>query len=294
MRRSGKINKTCDGGGKNMNGKIKLGCCIPGGSFMPQGESGTGPSALALLSAGRDAVLDASFDYAEATVGAAMKLSESELAQAKNEGLQIEYFNSFIPGQYRILESRASYLSALEYAKLAAERVAILGGKLIVLGSGAARRRPGGISIGEADEIFTRFCGETADILADFGITLALEPLCKAETNVINTLSEGAAVVRHADRPNFKLLCDAYHMFCAGETAEDALKYISILCHVHVAEPPERVRPGKNDGEYLRTLAVALTGAGYRGGVTAECSFGADIRAEFAAARTFMSEIFGL
>lgn len=277
-----------------MSDKIKLGCCIPGGSFMPQGVSGTGEQALATFEAGCGLVADAGFDYSEATVGAAMKLSDEETERACADGLRISYFNSFIPGQYKILDGHGGYASALGYAAAAAERVQRLGGKLIVLGSGAARRIPEGMGASEAEKLFTRFCSEVSAILRTRGITLALEPLNTSETNMINTLEQGAEFVDRVGAPNFKLLCDAYHMFRAGEEPDEAAKFAQLICHVHVAEPPERVYPGKNGGEYLRGLADALTGAGYTGVVTAECSFGSDLRAEFNASRAFMGEIFGL
>ena len=275
-----------------MEGQIRLGCCIPGGSFMPQGVGAVGDSPYEQLAAGRRAVTDAGFDYAEAAVGAVMKLSEDELSRAEGEGLRIEYFNSFIPGQYKIIESRDGYDAALEYAKQAAERVARVGGRLIVFGSGAARKRPDGVGPDRAANIITRFCAEAASVLDGYGIVLALEPLNSGETNVINTLAEGAALVERVGAGNFRLLCDAFHMFRAGEGPDEIARYAEILCHVHVAEPPERLYPGKNGGLYLRRLAEALKAAGYTGGVTAECGFGSDIGTEFASARAFMSEIF--
>lgn len=259
---------------------------------MPQGVGGMGDSALQTLLTGCAMVADAGFDYAEATVGAAMKLTSGETEFARANGLRIEYFNSFIPGQYKILDGRGGYNSALDYARAAVERAERLGGELIVLGSGAARRIPDGLDVSQAFELFARFCAEASELLRARGITLALEPLNSGETNLVNTLAEGAELVERVGAPNFKLLCDAYHMYRAGEAPEEAARYATVICHVHVAEPPERVYLGKNGGEYLRSLARALIGAGYSGGVTAECSFGPDIFAEFCASRAFMAEIF--
>lgn len=273
---------------------VKLGCCLPGGSFMPQGVASTGSAPLDSLIAGCALVTGSGFDYAEATVGSVMALTDEETGRAAAEGLQIEYYNSFIPGKYRILAVPDGYSAALDFVKSASQRVKALGGRLIVLGSGAARAVPEGMDAGKAKEIFTRFCAEAAEIMREFGLTLALEPLNASECNFINTLAEGAEIVERVDAPNFGLLCDAYHMYRAGEEPDDAAKYADMLCHVHVAEPPERVYPGKNGGAYLRALAAAMKDAGYRGGVTAECSFGVDKSAEFSAAHAFMAEIFGL
>jgi hydroxypyruvate isomerase len=51
-------------------------------------------------------------------------------------------------------------------------------------------------------------------------------------------------------------------MYRAGEPSEEVKKYADMLCHIHVAEPPERVFPGKNGGDYLRDFAYMLNSAG--------------------------------
>ena len=277
-----------------MEKAIKLGCCIPGGSFMPQGVAQTGSAPLDSLIAGCRLVTEAGFYYAEATVGMAMALSEEEAARAAGENLSLKYFNSFIPGNYKILEGNEGYAGALGYVREASMRVKQLGGKLIVLGSGAARSLPDGMDKDEAKKIFARFCAEAAEIMQEYSLTLALEPLCAAECNFINTLAEGAEIVHRAGADNFRLLADAYHMYRGLEAPSEVRKYADILCHVHVAEPPERVFPGKYGGGYLRDFAYNLLASGYSGGVTVECKFGADIAAEFSASREFLAYIFGL
>lgn len=277
-----------------MDKNVKLGCCIPGGSFMPQGVASTGSAPLDSIIAGCEMVAAAGFDYAEATVGAVMALSDEDSERAVSQGLHIEYYNSFIPGRFKILGSPDDYASALEFVRDASKRVKTLGGRLIVLGSGAARTLPDGMDKEQAKEIFARFCSEAADIMREYELTLAVEPLCAAECNFINTLAEGAEIVERAGAVNCGLLADAYHMYRMLESPREVKKYVGILSHVHVAEPPERVFPGKYGGGYLRDFAYMLNSAGYEGGITVECSFGSDIAAEFSLSREFLADIFDL
>lgn len=277
-----------------MEKSVRLGCCIPGGSFMPQGVASTGSAPLDSVIAGCRLVDEAGFDYAEATVGAVMALTDEEAERAASENLKLESFNSFIPGKYKILADPEGYTGALEYVREASARVKLLGGRLIVLGSGSARALPEGMEIEKAKEIFARFCTEAAAIMAEYGLTLAIEPLCAAECNFINTLAEGAEIVRRVDLPNVGLLADAYHMYKGLEPPSEVKKYAGMLSHIHVAEPPERVFPGKYGGGYLRDLAYALLVSGYNGGVTVECKFGSDLVSEFTAAQNFLATIFGL
>ncbi len=269
------------------NDRIRLGCCL-------QRAGGADQSPLDRLVSGVRLITDAGFDYVEATVDTAMRLDEGTLRDARSRGIRIGHFNCFIPGSYRILADDAQFNAALEHVKIAAERTAMLGAEIIVLGSGAARRKPEGMAQEKAMDKFAYFCEKAAIILSGYNITLALEPLHTGETDIVNTLAEGAAVVKRVAMPNFKLLCDSFHMHRAGESPEGAAKYAGLIAHAHIAEPPERVYPGKNGGAYLRAFASALRGAGYTGGVTAECGFGGDLRAELAASRAFMGEIFGV
>jgi hypothetical protein len=50
-----------------------------------------------------------------------------------------------------------------------------------------------------------------------YGLVLALEPLCAAECNFINTLAEGAEIVRRVSAPNFG--CWPTHTTCTARAS---------------------------------------------------------------------------
>ena len=51
-------------------------------------------------------------------------------------------------------------------------------------------------------------------IAQSYGIVVCVEPLNRAESNFINTLQEGAEIVRRVNHPHIRLLADLYHMAC--------------------------------------------------------------------------------
>jgi D-psicose/D-tagatose/L-ribulose 3-epimerase len=51
-----------------------------------------------------------------------------------------------------------------------------------------------------------------AEEAARYGVRLALEPLNRFETDMINTVEQGVALVERIDRPNVGLLIDTFHM----------------------------------------------------------------------------------
>ena len=53
---------------------------------------------------------------------------------------------------------------------------------------------------------------EVGAIAADHGITLALEPLNRFETFIVNTVADGVRLMEEVDQSNVGLLLDTFHM----------------------------------------------------------------------------------
>lgn len=288
---------------------IRLGCCIPGASFMPEGVGEVDRSAYGILSTGCRTIRDIGYDYAEAAVGLLMKMTEEEYKRARDEGeIRIEAANSFIPGHMhisKIADESDKSDEMTDFIDRAMERVSGLGAEILVFGSGASRRVPEGVCHEEGLAYLADFLAVCDKYAVKHGITIALEPLNTRETNMINTLAEGASLVRRMTASgcgNIKLLADTYHMsrekyenrgeneyneecFLVLGEAED------IIVHAHVAEPFDRTYPGSHDGVYLTRFAGELKKTAYRGGVSVECGF-SDFMTESALALKFLREIF--
>lgn len=262
----------------------KLGCCMPGGSFMPEGVGATA-SAYGILKQGYETVMGAGYDYAEATVGLLMELTPAELDRLAGENIHIEVANSFIPPRLPILSTPRETLDA--YVREAMSRMTALGCRLVIFGSGAARRLNGAADGEKTLDDFLTLCSRAG---AEYGVTVALEPLNSRETDYLNRVDEGYRTVKRLGLPNIALLADAFHMSCESEPLENIQTCRDCIVHTHVSEP-DRSYPGARGGEYLRRFAAALDASDYAGRVTAECSF-TDFPAECGAAYKFMKETF--
>ena len=86
---------------------MKISCCIPGGSFMPQGEKEVPMSSYDRLTEGCRVMRELGYDAAEATVGLIMALSEDEVTALQNAykagEFSLDACNSFIPGHLPII-----------------------------------------------------------------------------------------------------------------------------------------------------------------------------------------------
>jgi sugar phosphate isomerase/epimerase len=77
------------------------------------------------------------------------------------------------------------------------------------------------------------------------GITIAVEPLRREETNIINSAAEGLALVEAIGDPNFQLMIDFYHLASEKEDPAIVLRANQHIRHLHMANPQGRVYPAE-------------------------------------------------
>ncbi|MEF3303188.1 sugar phosphate isomerase/epimerase family protein [Paenibacillus sp. GYB003] len=272
-----------------------IGCCLTAGSFM----AGLGGSAEA--DAGRDPVdglvngimetLRIGYDFAELTVRSLMDLSEPEFGRLRSRladaNVNIPALNSFIPPGLKVTGPDVDEDALVRYVGLAIRRARAVGADIIVFGSGGARRVPDGFPAERAMKQVERFLAMTGDIAAEHGLTIAIEPLNRAECNLINTVEQAVRLAERARSPHIRVLADAYHMHLEREPLGVVTRAAaaSLLAHVHYAESDRGFPTGaKADGIRLPELLRALREGGYTGRISAEC-FSADASADRSAAR---------
>jgi sugar phosphate isomerase/epimerase len=194
-------------------------------------------------------------------------LAKLEIAQ--NNPIPVRACNSFIPGNLKSVGPDAVHDQILEYVETAFRRAQMAGIEHIVFGSGGSRRIPEGFPADEARKQFIALGKAMGPIAAKYDIVVVLEPLNTREVNFINSVVEGASIVKEIDHPNFQLLADIYHMMMENEGPEIILEHGNLIKHVHVAELENRAAPGTN-GEDLSAYYNALKEVGYKGRISIE------------------------
>ncbi len=197
-------------------------------------------------------------------------------------GLPIEAANCFLPHDLPVVGPSCDLHRLSAWGREAIARAGAAGIGILVLGSGAARRCPEGWSQARAQQQFTDYLRLLAPDAQAAGLALAVEPLNRAECNLINTIEEGVAAVRAADRPAVGLVVDIFHMMRNGEAPEAILQAQGLIVHAHVAEREGRTAPGTK-GDDLRPFLRQLHAAGYNRRISCECSW-TDLRSELPAA----------
>ena len=146
----------------------------------------------------------------------------------------------------------------------------------------------------DAEKEFTELVSRIGETAKKYKIEIYVEPLSKAETDLINTLSDGIRVSRAAGRDNVRPLVDFYHFYVNGEDPDELdLLAHGELGHVHLARPDaDRRAPSEEDAPVLAVWAEKLRSAGYDGRITAECAWGGDFDGEAARASSVIRKYF--
>lgn len=101
------------------------------------------------------------------------------------------------------------------------------------------------------------------------GIRLALEPINRYETSLINNVTQGMQLIEEIGSPNFGLLLDTFHMNIEDAVIEDSIRTCAErIFHFHVADS-NRLHPGGGHLDFASILS-ALHQIPYQGWVSGE------------------------
>jgi len=117
-----------------------------------------------------------------------------------------------------------------------------------------------------AEKAFT----ELSDYAAEYGVIVALEPLARYACTFINSTQEGLEWIHRINRPNFRLMLDAYHMNIEDRTCiPDSIREAApVLTHVHLSDT-NRKPPGWGHMDFAAIIS-ALSEISYSKYVSAE------------------------
>jgi sugar phosphate isomerase/epimerase len=218
----------------------------------------------------------AGFDYVEVGTTEIAALSDADFEKtvqdARQVGLPTPAANLFLPATLKVTGPAVDPEQQLMYVRKAFDRLSRLGTQIVVFGSGGARRVPDGFSKDEAFRQLVDFGKRIAPDARSHGITVAVEPLRREETNIINSAAEGLALVEAIDDPSFQLMIDFFHLAREGEDPAIALRAKDHLRHLHMANPNGRVFPLAWDEYDYGPFFATLRQAGYGRRISVEAS----------------------
>jgi D-psicose/D-tagatose/L-ribulose 3-epimerase len=218
---------------------------------------------------------DAGFDYVELPTEQMAALTDGEFERLKQRvrasGLRCETSNNLFPASLRLTGPDVEPEKIRRYAEYVFSRDSELHVEYCVFGSGQAKNIPAGTSPERAFDQVVQMLRAISPIADSCGIGIVIEPMRKAECNMINTFAEGVALARAVNMKNVNMLVDYYHLSIEHEPVQHLLdnggKY---LRHVHFSNPNGRVFPAEIGESDYRPFIDALHAIGYDGRVSCE------------------------
>jgi sugar phosphate isomerase/epimerase len=214
------------------------------------------------------------FDFFEPSAAAIAAMSQPEFASFRERVLASRIrclsFNSLIR-TLRVVGTDVSLDAVSAYLDATLDRCRQLGGRIAVWGSASSREVPAGFSRDEAGRQIRAFLNRAGDIAKAKQMVIAIEPLRRQESNIINTAAEALRLVREVNHPQVKMIIDYYHLRVEQEDPEIARQAREHVVHMHFANPKGRRWPKlpDEDAEYERFFRI-LKEINYEGGLSIE------------------------
>lgn len=243
-----------------------IGCCV---NMLPKETGDPGLSYAPVIK-------QAGFDYIELPIAQVITLSMAQFdtarALVRELDLPVRATNNFFAPDVHLVGPRVDRGLVRERYTHALEWAAALGAKYAVFGSPWAKFRPEDVSEEHAFHELAFWCSEFGDEAVKHGLTVALEPNNRTETNMINRFSQAVALAKAVNHPNVRCLQDYFHLGMEGDNTDSLLEYgRDWLVHTHFARIEKRGFPRSmaEDAGYA-AFFDALHKIGYGGGVSME------------------------
>jgi sugar phosphate isomerase/epimerase len=216
---------------------------------------------------------EAGLDYIEAQL-VPMKLEDdASFAHAKaaiaDLPLPALAFSYLFPHDARIVGPEKDETRNRAYFDRVVELMTLARARIVVLGSGWTRNVPEGWSRHQAEDEFLTTLSWCADALRGTGATLVIEPLNRKESNLVNSVADGARLAKMLGRAEVRGLADFYHMDEENEPLDELREHGAWLAHIHLADTG-RLNPGTGSYDYPAFFGH-LKRCGYGGLLSAEC-----------------------
>ena len=223
-----------------------------------------------------DSAVRYGFDYYELEVAEIAQMDDEQFAALKERVLaspiRCRAFRSFIRRLQVVGENASAHEDELkDYLEQNLDRCRQLGGRIVVWGSAGSRNVPGGFERDKAWQQIQSFLHVAGDIAQQNNLIIAIEPLRKQESNIINTAEQALQLVREVNRSNVKMIVDFYHLRQENEDPDIIRLAQKEIVHLHFANPEGRrwPRSASEDSLYSRFFSL-IKEIGYQGGLSIE------------------------
>ena len=187
----------------------------------------------------------------------------------KRTGLTVWGSAGLFPKTLHLVGPDARLEEAVEFIRVGTKRAAAYGTKVVVFGSGDARRIPSDFDPREAYAQLVALGKAIAPIAAENGVKIAVENLNCNETNTFTSLASTLKYVQDVGHPAFQLLINIFHFQRSDRDLLGLANAAPHFIHAHIATYENRKFPGLEECDFSANLHE-LKRLGYEGAITIE------------------------
>lgn len=124
-------------------------------------------------------------------------------------------------------------------------------------------------TVEDVEDLFVEVTRELCAYAQNKNVTLLLEPVNRYETDFINSVEEGVALIKKVGMPNLMIMADVFHMNIEDKTIiNELVKNIRFINYIHLADS-NRLAPGQGHIDFQGIFSKLLE-TGFDGWVSAE------------------------
>ena len=212
------------------------------------------------------------FDYVELSLADVAALPDSDfdaLAEwAEAAGIRMRACRDMLPDDLPVTGPGVSASALHAYLKRALGRARRLGVTVVALDAAKSRAVAKGGDFPFAWRQLGNFLRLCQGHAREWGVTVCLEPLRKADCSLLNLVSEATLIAGLLQLPSIAVAAHWGHMSMASEPMDALWRAAPLLRHVHLENALTRALPAPGDGEDYARMLSPLNVMGYTGGVS--------------------------
>lgn len=232
------------------------------------------------------------YDFVEVRLNELAALPESDFVELADyidaSGIDVRAASDMLPEGMRITGPGVSAQAQHEYLSRAFARASRLGVKVVAMDGAANRHVPDESDFPAAWRQLGNFMRLVQGHAANAGLTVAVEPIRKAECNLLNLVSEATLMTGLLQLDNVAVLANFGSMAMASEPLSALRRAMPLIAHVHAEGALSRRLPMPGDGENYEKPFAMLKELGYTGGVSVRAKNPKDFCAEAQASLNYM------